>query len=53
MLIAGIFAMIAGFMIIAQLSSFAVWATGLLVGVSTTSLGGAYFSLALDAGKTA
>jgi uncharacterized membrane protein HdeD (DUF308 family) len=51
MLISGIIAVVAGFLIFQRLPSSAVWAIGLLVGVNMVSSGFAYLFLALGAGK--
>jgi uncharacterized membrane protein HdeD (DUF308 family) len=51
MLISGIIAVVAGFLIFQRLPSSAVWAIGLLVGVNMVSSGFAYLFLALAAGK--
>ncbi len=50
-LIAGIVAIVAGFMLITGLPSTAAWAIGLLAGISMISSGWAYLSIALRVGK--
>lgn len=50
-LLAGIIAILAGFMPIAGLPSTAAWAIGLLAGMSMISSGWAYLSIALRVGK--
>ena len=52
-LISGLVAIAAGFLIFAQLPSSAVWAIGLLVGINLISSGWAYLFLALAVGKKA
>ena len=51
MLVAGIIAILAGLLIIAELPSSAVWAIGLLVGINMIITGFAYLLLPLAAGK--
>jgi uncharacterized membrane protein HdeD (DUF308 family) len=51
MLAAGIIAVLAGILILAQLPSSAIWAIGLLTGINIISTGWAYLFLALRAGQ--
>lgn len=53
MLIAGLLALGAGILILAELPSSAVWAIGLLVGINLISSGWAYLFLAMAAGRKA
>src|SRR5262245_47087247 len=53
MLIAGIAAIVAGLMILANLPSSALWAIGLLVGIKMIVAGWAYLALALSSGRRA
>jgi uncharacterized membrane protein HdeD (DUF308 family) len=50
-LVAGLVAIAAGFMLITGLPSTATWAIGLLAGISMISSGWAYLSIALRVGK--
>lgn len=52
MLFAGIIAILAGLLIIAELPSSATWAIGLLVGINLIVSGFAYLLLPMAAGKT-